>query len=120
MNLPGPPKSALLGPSGLPPTTLPDGSTIVRLRPISSRKFSCTTCGSRFERRGHLDAHQTSVHEGKRPYDCPHGCGKAYGHQSSLSRHIKTAHQTSFSPPPPGASSSNHPSGQSSRAPDPS
>lgn len=52
----------------------------------------CEVCQRGFERRGHLEAHVQSVHEGKRLHTCPHGCGKTYGHESSLQRHVKQVH----------------------------
>lgn len=72
----------------------------------STKQFSCKLCSSVFERRGHLEAHVETVHEGKKPHHCPHGCGKVFGHRSSLNRHIKSAHENSEMPPvrPPGRS----------------
>lgn len=68
-------------------------------RPHSERQFTCELCHSGFERRGHLEAHIETVHEGKRPHHCPYGCGKSFGHRSSLSRHIKSAHESQKLPP---------------------
>lgn len=68
-------------------------------RPHSERQFSCELCKNGFERRGHLEAHIETVHEGKRPHHCPYGCGKSFGHRSSLSRHIKSAHDSQKLPP---------------------
>lgn len=67
----------------------------------STKQFPCKHCTSIFERRGHLEAHVETVHEGKRPHHCPHGCGKVFGHRSSLSRHIKSAHENAQNPSSP-------------------
>lgn len=64
------------------------------LKPRATRQFPCPNCPDKnFERRGHLDAHIETVHEGKRPHSCPRGCGKVFGHRSSLQRHVKTVHE---------------------------
>eukprot|EP00177_Eucheuma_denticulatum_P001163 GFKZ01002094.1.p1 GENE.GFKZ01002094.1~~GFKZ01002094.1.p1 ORF type:complete len:164 (-),score=7.23 GFKZ01002094.1:261-752(-) len=74
------------------------GRTKRSSRSGSTKQFPCKHCSSIFERRGHLEAHVETVHEGKRPHHCPHGCGKVFGHRSSLSRHIKSAHENAPNP----------------------
>lgn len=77
--------------------------------PNENKKFKCETCAARFERKGHLETHRTSVHEGQRNHHCTErGCDKSFGHSSSLSRHIKQWHKKESS------KSSDQPSGQSS------
>lgn len=57
------------------------------------KRFQCNRCGSNFQRIGHLKTHVDTVHSGMRPHFCPHGCGKIYGHRSSLNRHIRSSHE---------------------------
>eukprot|EP00178_Gracilaria_changii_P021185 TRINITY_DN63071_c0_g1_i1.p2 TRINITY_DN63071_c0_g1~~TRINITY_DN63071_c0_g1_i1.p2 ORF type:complete len:192 (-),score=24.96 TRINITY_DN63071_c0_g1_i1:765-1259(-) len=88
-----------------PPKASSSSSSRQSSRPRSSRQFQCPQCPSLFERRGHLEAHVETVHEGKRPHGCPHNCGKMFGHRSSLSRHVKSAHHKHDLPSPSSSSS---------------
>uniref|UniRef100_UPI003AAF1B75 uncharacterized protein n=1 Tax=Centroberyx gerrardi TaxID=166262 RepID=UPI003AAF1B75 len=50
------------------------------------RPFSCSDCGKRFLRRGHLQAHMTS-HTGEKPFGCS-VCGKKFGRKGILQTHM--------------------------------
>lgn len=51
--------------------------------------FVCETCNSSYSQKGDMVRHMRSVHQGIRPYRCPH-CGNAFGRRSILNKHIKT------------------------------
>ena len=58
-----------------------------------AKKFLCHICSARFERKGHLQSHIDTVHNGKRDFKCGDGCEKTFAHKSSLRRHVRKAHE---------------------------
>ncbi|KAF8491767.1 hypothetical protein JB92DRAFT_2587023, partial [Gautieria morchelliformis] len=51
------------------------------------RRHVCPLCGKRFNRPSSLKTHQ-SVHNGARPFACPHaGCPKTFSVASNMRRH---------------------------------
>lgn len=55
------------------------------------QKYSCEDCGKQFSTKGNLKCHQLSIHQGVRPFNCPHeGCNHSYANQSRLTVHLRT------------------------------
>ncbi|XP_055328363.1 putative zinc finger protein 876 isoform X1 [Paramacrobiotus metropolitanus] len=56
------------------------------------KPYKCLLCEKRFTRGESLKFHE-NAHQGIRPYSCPHEhCRKTFTKQSSLKRHIRSAH----------------------------
>jgi hypothetical protein len=73
--------------------TEPFGSNSRRRRPQAQRKFICTLCQQTFERKGHRDSHYEAVHQRIQKHKCFFTeCGRAFGHRSSLNRHLRSVH----------------------------
>ncbi|KAI5808661.1 hypothetical protein DFH27DRAFT_598290 [Peziza echinospora] len=52
---------------------------------------SGSPCGQGFPRRWGLLVHQRTVHEKKRPFECPfEGCGRRFGYKSAMEGHYNT------------------------------
>jgi hypothetical protein len=69
------------------------GSTSRHRRPPAQRKFICTICQQTFERKGHRDSHYEAVHQRIQKHKCFFTeCGRAFGHRSSLNRHLRSVH----------------------------
>lgn len=56
------------------------------------RLHSCARCGKTFSRRSHLTTHETSVHDGLRPFQCTQ-CDLSFVTESNRRRHIKAVHE---------------------------
>ena len=55
------------------------------------QRQKCKLCGK--EMHGKLKRHMLTVHEGLKPYQCPHSnCNIAYGQNGDLKRHIQRVH----------------------------
>ena len=52
----------------------------------------CNICGKGFVDKGHLKSHIKSVHEGIKPFKCPH-CERRCAKKSNIVVHAKNAHQ---------------------------
>lgn len=57
-----------------------------------SKRFECSQCGRRFERRGHLQEHIDSVHNLLKRFSCP-VCESQFAHGSSVRRHMMKSHK---------------------------
>ena len=53
------------------------------------RPATCEVCGKVFSKKGHLDRHRRTIHQGLKDTSapCPH-CGKVFSTKSSLEPHI--------------------------------
>ena len=56
------------------------------------KPYFCDKCDKRYKQEGHLSAHISSIHEGKRPYKC-HTCDSSYVDNLKLEAHIKIVHE---------------------------
>ena len=54
--------------------------------------FKCSECNSQFNKRGNLNVHVASVHEGKRPFEC-NLCVKKFTLKANLNIHIASVHE---------------------------
>ncbi|KAJ6648572.1 Zinc finger protein, partial [Pseudolycoriella hygida] len=56
------------------------------------KKLSCQRCSKKFLTKVNLDAHIRVVHEGLKPYKCPH-CEKEFGGIRAYKRHLMFKHE---------------------------
>lgn len=73
------------------PSDSPDATQSPRkLKPDrKTRPYKCEVCRAAYTQKGDMVRHMRYVHEGIRPYQCPH-CGNSFGRRSILNKHIKT------------------------------
>ena len=67
--------------------------------------FKCSTCGTNFGLKEHLQRHIKDVHQLARPFPCP-DCGQSFARKADMERHRASVHQGVRYPctwrPPPG------------------
>ena len=59
--------------------------------------LKCEECGKVFSKKGHLDRHVRTIHQGVKDESepCPH-CGKVFTTKSSLEPHIEAVHKGKY------------------------
>ena len=56
------------------------------------KPFQCDVCTKSYSQKAHLLGHVAAVHEGKKPYKC-NLCEKSYAYKNLLTAHIQTIHE---------------------------
>ena len=52
---------------------------------------TCAICKKKFTRHSDMQTHVASIHEGKKPYQCPR-CGMKFGQNSAAHQHFRNMH----------------------------
>ena len=56
------------------------------------KQFQCEICNANFGRKGTLDRHVGTVHEGKKQFKCDI-CNGSFGQKAALKNHVATVHE---------------------------